>query len=996
MALSGRINGSVTNLSNHFSYYILWTATQDPIANTSTITAKTYWATDNRAYTFDTVGSRDASITIDGTTDSISQAFACNPWPADATYLIQTYSRTVSHGADGTKSLTLSARSNGYAASYGPSNSSASSGDCTASATITLDAIDRSAPTITTSLTSRTANSLVISATSSAACDMWEYSVDGGAWTQFSTTSATTVSCELTGLSPSVTYSIQVRGQKAYNHIVGTSTATNYTTIGAAVLNSATEFYADASSPVVSVQAEVYNSSFTYSLAVKRNGTTLLTLTFPAQSTGTQTLSATLSSAQRSTLLSGMSDVASFSATYELTTLNNGSSIGTSIASAQIKTSASTSKPTAPTFSYADTNASTVAVTGNNQRLIQNKSTLGLTSLSSTAKNGASIASYTIIIGGTTKTSVSGGTVSVGSVPQSGTLTLQVTATDTRGYSNTSSVGNITCYAYENPSLTTGKVSRDDINNTQIALAFTGTFTNVGSNTASATYKFKKTSASTWSATKTITLTVSGGNISYSGTHIEDFDADASYDFVLYIADSLTTETYNFTVSPYEPLVAYRVGGLGIKKVPRTGIPLDVNGTIHQNNVPVDYEFIRGTWAAATNALTGVTKDSALYEGKKIILYYPYAANSSSATLNLTLANGTTTGAKNCYYNSTTRLTTHYGQYAQVEMIYHENFDIGGTNYTGWWCIADRTDLTAYNIRKNSGSYSAYNTVYRYMMLFTKSENQLLAANTTSNNTGTSKVLTTESFDPFGDIYYYSSTTTVSSGSAIGVTSLYRQYNVNLRYAFNSGTTLTSNKAVYIICDPQSDGKVKLSTSPAPITQTLPSSADGKVYIYLGQASSTANCEIALNHPVYYYSNGAIRLWTNDADYVIEEGELYASGSSTLTWQYRKWNSGVAECWCTRRWDYSGNWVSWGNMYCTGWGYGPVYWYPSNFFADVPNFTFTTSSVYSMWVATTEEKSGSNSTKDHMPELIAYRPNNPNAYITITVNIHAIGMSPST
>lgn len=989
MALSGRINGTVGHFSQFFSFYLLWSATQDPVANTSTITATTYWSTTDRGQDFDTVGSRTAYITIAGDQTSISKRFDVSPWPTNAVYEIQTKTYTVSHNADGTKSVSISAYADGTASSYGPN-------ECSLSGTITLDAIDRTAPSITTSLTSRTANSLTLSCTSSAACDLWEYKIDSGAWTQFSTTSATTVSCELTGLSPSVTYSIQIRGQKAYNHITGTSTATNYTTIGAAVLNSASEFYADASSPVVSVQAEVYNSSFTYSLAIKRNSTTLLTLTFPAQSTGTQTLSATLNSTQRTNLLSGMSNVASFSATYELTTLNNGSSIGTSTATAQIKTSSSTSKPTAPTFSYNDNNSSTVAVTGNNQTLIQNKSTLRLTSLASTAKNGASIASYTIIIGGVTTTSVSGGTVTVGSVPQSGTLTLQVTATDTRGYSNSSSIGNITCYAYENPSLTTGKVSRDDINNTEIALAFTGTFTNVGSNVPSATYQYKKSSASTWSATKSVTLTVSGGNISYSGTHIEDFDADSSYDFNLFISDSLTTETYYFPVSPYEPLVAYRVGSLGVKRVPAPNVTLDVNGTIRQNDVPVDYEFIRGTWASATNVLTGVTKDSALYEGKKIILYYPYAANSSNATLNLTLADGTTTGAKNVYINGTSRLTTHYGQYAQVEMIYHENFDIGGTNYTGWWCVADRISNMAYEIRKNGGTYKAATALYRYQICFTKSEDQLLPTNTTSNNTGTSKTLTTESFNPFGEIYYYNSTTTVSSGSSIGATALYRQVNANLRYSFNSGTTLTSGKAVYIICDPQSDGKVKLSTSPAPITQTLPSSADGKVYIYLGQASSTANCEIALNHPVYYYSNGAVRLWTNDADYVIEEGELYASGSSTLTWQYRKWNSGVAECWCTRRWDYSGNWVSWGNMYCTGWGYGPVYWYPANFFADVPNFTFTASSVYSMWVATTEEQSGGKSTKDHMPELIAYRPNNPNAYITITVNIHAIGMSPST
>ena len=989
MALSGRINGTVGHFSQFFSFYLLWSATQDPVANTSTITATTYWSTTDRGQDFDTVGTRTAYITIAGDQTSISKRFDVSPWPTNAIYEIQTKTYTVSHDADGTKSVSISAYADGTASSYGPN-------ECSLSGTITLDAIDRTTPSVSLSLASRTANSLSISATATASCDLWEYTLDGGTtWTSFSTTDATAATCTLTGLNPGQSYTVQIRAQKTYNHLVGTSSASTYTTLGAATLNSVGEFYADASTVSINLSTEVYNASYTYSLDIKNGSTNYLSITgITAKPVGTQNFTITLTSAQRTTLLNAMANVASFSATFVLTTLNNGTTIGTSSATANIKTTTS-SAPTQPTFSFKDSNASTVAVTGDNTKLIQGQSTLQITSLSATAKNGASIASYTIVVGGVTVTANAGGTVNVGAVSQSGTLSCRITAKDTRGYTSTATQ-NITCYPYAVPNVSSSAIARDDIDTTHVSLNFSGTFSTVGSNTVTAKYKYKKTSAGSYSADTAITLTKSGGTFSFSNSHLVDFDQDDSYDFVLTISDSLNDEVYYYTVPSYSPLIAYRREGLGINKVPDSKVSLDVKGTIRQNDVPVDYEFIRGTWAAATNALTGVTKDSALYEGKKIILFYPYAANSSNATLNLTLADGTTTGAKNCYYNSTTRLTTHYGQYAQVEMIYHENFDIGGTNYTGWWCIADRTDLTAYNIRKSSGSYLAYNTVYRYMILFTKSENQLLAANTTSNNTGTSKVLTTESFDPFGDIYYYSSTTTVSSGSAIGTTALYRQYNVNLRYAFNSGTTLTSNKAVYIVCDPQADGKVKLSTSPAPITQTLPTTADGKVYIYLGQASSTANCEIALNHPVYYYSNGAVRLWNNDADYVIEEGELYASGSSTLSWKYRKWKSGVAECWCTRQWNYSGNWVSWGNMYCTGWGYGPIYWYPANFFADVPNFTFTTSSVYSMWVATTEEKSGSNSTKDHMPELIAYRPNNPNAYITITVNIHAIGMSPST
>ena len=46
-----------------------------------------------------------------------------------------------------------------------------------------------------------------------------------------------------------------------------------------------------------------------------------------------------------------------------------------------------------------------------------------------------------------------------------------------------------------------------------------------------------------------------------------------------------------------------------------------------------------------------------------------------------------------------------------------------------------------------------------------------------------------------------------------------------------------------------------------PIVQALPSSADGKIYILLGIATSDTAMELNLNHPVYHYTDGAIRRW---------------------------------------------------------------------------------------------------------------------------------------
>lgn len=79
--------------------------------------------------------------------------------------------------------------------------------------------------------------------------------------------------------------------------------------------------------------------------------------------------------------------------------------------------------------------------------------------------------------------------------------------------------------------------------------------------------------------------------------------------------------------------------------------------------------YVKGTQTASTGAWTGNIPVPALYDGLTIMYYLPYAG-SGNATLNLTLSNGTTTGAKNCYY-STSRLTTHYAKGCNIVMTYH-------------------------------------------------------------------------------------------------------------------------------------------------------------------------------------------------------------------------------------------------------------------------------------------------------------------------------------
>ena len=100
-----------------------------------------------------------------------------------------------------------------------------------------------------------------------------------------------------------------------------------------------------------------------------------------------------------------------------------------------------------------------------------------------------------------------------------------------------------------------------------------------------------------------------------------------------------------------------------------TTFPSDVRAGSFKGQNTVEY--IKGTQTTSTNAWTGVTTDSALYDGKMIMYVLPYAGTSTGATLNLTLSGGGTTGAKPIYrYGGTTAITTHYAADSRILLIY--------------------------------------------------------------------------------------------------------------------------------------------------------------------------------------------------------------------------------------------------------------------------------------------------------------------------------------
>ena len=276
--------------------------------------------------------------------------------------------------------------------------------------------------------------------------------------------------------------------------------------------------------------------------------------------------------------------------------------------------------------------------------------------------------------------------------------------------------------------------------------------------------------------------------------------------------------------------------------------------------------FIMGTQTTATGTWTGVAPFSSLSDGQQITYWLPYAGN-GNASLNLTLANGSTTGAVNCYYGGSTRLTTHYTAGSAIRLTYRKNVKIGNTTYTGWWADANYTGSDTYDRVKFSGATKASATITAGNIIV-------------GDSSGYHHLKTGDSFDISYPILYAASN--ISSNSTGNNNYLAIPFSV----ATTQSITLTAYKNVYI--KGILDGTTFIPVSTAPLTQTEPTSDDGFYYILLGRSYSTTAIYLVPEHPLYRYKNGGFKTtaqiaseiaawaWSEDVTY-IDGGKIYVN-----------------------------------------------------------------------------------------------------------------------
>lgn len=442
----GRINGSVSQRSDSYSFYIDWSESKasDYIStNKTTVNATAYiYCSAHTAW----ASGLSQKLIIDGTEFTATKTVDLSPGVRVA---LVSGSKTITHNSDGKKSVTISASCDlPDGGGWGPAWGSASG-------TATLTTIPRAS-----SITAVDAN----------------------------IESATTININRasSGFSHTITYS--------FSGLTGTIATKNWnTSMGWTIPSS---FYAK----------------------------------IPNSKTGTVTLTCI--------------------------TYSGDTEIGRKTTTFTVTASETMCKPTI-TAELIDSNSTTVALTGDNTKLIKYKSTAKITP-TATAKNSATISN--IKVNGIT---VSGSYIEIQNV-QSETFT--VTVTDSRGYTNSATLSpEIIQYI----SLTsTAKFDRVSATSSEVTVEYGGNYFNNDfstneSNQLTVTWAYKEKDAATWITGGTLNPTFNGNTYSGQATLGNTFNYQKAYDFILYISDRLSEANYQDIVKRGESYYDYGVDANG-------------------------------------------------------------------------------------------------------------------------------------------------------------------------------------------------------------------------------------------------------------------------------------------------------------------------------------------------------------------------------------------------------------------------------------------------
>lgn len=447
------------------------------------------------------------------------------------------------------------------------------------------------APSVTAKITGLGTNKFTITGTADYTCKTWQYQLNGGTWTSLSaSTSATSVSKEITGLTPGTTYTVRVRATRTYNGVTGTSATVNATTVGGSTLNYVNTVNADAGTVRLIINWTIPATGYTHTLRIKDGGTTVVTLTGLTGTTGAETIE--LNGAQKNALLARMPNKTSFTGTFELDTFSGGSQVGaTSSRTATVRTNEEYSAPLFDGWTHSDNNP---AVTAVGAGYVKGLSDIRISCNTATARNGATISKYGITLLG--KTVESGTTSIVYGVPEGcgEDRVWLVYVEDSRGY-RTELPANIDIWCYDKPEVAVWRARRENQVGAMTSLYFAGTIRTITGNSLKSAQIRVRSGTDAWGLWEPITgltdmgvLTPGRRTYVYDNDQWRALDTHLSHTVQIRMQDNYNvwSDPASVTVPRGIPLMMFRDGKVGVNEF-NPDSALDVEGTIQMNGVNV-------------------------------------------------------------------------------------------------------------------------------------------------------------------------------------------------------------------------------------------------------------------------------------------------------------------------------------------------------------------------------------------------------------------------
>lgn len=582
MALSGSFS---KNIGDHWRLLVEWSATQNIANNQSTVTTKFYWVGLTEYSAVYASSTRSGTQTTDGHKSTFSATAGLSAYQKK---LLHTKSRTVTHNANGTKSLSLSASFD-----IGATLAGTYYGNQTLSASITLNSIPRKSSLdnspdwiagddkyfrIDRASTSFT-HKIEIYFPSTASSPFKTINNVGYSTTvNFTNSDNGHIFENLLGYVSNRNVKIRITtysgsSNLGYNDYTGSILVPN-----ASYMSASRNFDIGDSVPITISRA---NSQFTHTVRIKVGGTTIATLTGIGQSTTWNPTTTQINNMYDETPNSN-----TVSTEFEVETYYDGHKVN----STTDRTGTAKVVDAAPIFNssqiaYYDQNSQTVAVTGDNSYIIQNRSDMVAQILSAAQpQKGASMDHYQIEIDGRTYTRSSIGIHAVGSTEANNDITLRVFAIDSRGNSKSSSI-TVKVVPYATPSLSTTAKRQSGFEDAT-TLTAKGSISGLdinGSNKnliQSLMYRYKETTETTWSSWTTL----SNINLTF-----EDYSADPiqlvlpkenSYNIEYRVVDIFQTVTVSRIVDVGIPLyfIDSIKGAMGINCFPADHVKLEIAG----------------------------------------------------------------------------------------------------------------------------------------------------------------------------------------------------------------------------------------------------------------------------------------------------------------------------------------------------------------------------------------------------------------------------------